>query len=242
MIYRREIEKIYRRIDNIAKRGEDSYMEFIDLVDDIISNNQYYIFEDVVLTKYNINVSRKYNSIEQMKKNLFKEIRFQTKSRFSTRFQNLLIDKNVTTKSLHYYNSSTNKYLGDIKEFDTQTYDPYNMIDTRLAARLNLSRVGLEITVGLSASILEAVPEFDQNYVDRDINYVTYSQVVYNGNLYECINSYTWIYGDIVTPTYSYYWTQSFVPTYSVISLSASSTDDLIEFYSRAIDIMKSYY
>ena len=47
MTYRQEVEKIYKKLDSLAQRGEDSIMDFRDYVDEILQYGQYSIFEDV---------------------------------------------------------------------------------------------------------------------------------------------------------------------------------------------------
>ena len=237
MTYRQEVEKIYKKVESLAQRGEDSIMDFRDYVDEIISYGQYAIFDDVMYTKYNLNI-KKYNSVEELKKNLFKEIRFQTKSKLQKNLNNLYKTKKVFTNGIYFYDSDTNKYLGDIREIEIPKNSSYAIYDARLNQRNNQSSIQLEITLGWSASIYSAISEYGP-ILNKTITYGTYSQVIYNGDVYECINSYDWSYGNPITPTYSNYWTHSYVPTYSVIGVTNSNLV-LLDKYSDAIDIMKN--
>ena len=237
MTYRQEVEKIYKKVESLAQRGEDSIMDFRDYVDEIISYGQYSIFDDVMYTKYNLDI-KKYNSVEELKKNLFKEIRFQTKSKFQKNLNNLYKSKKVFTNGFHFYDSDTKRYLGDIQEIATTPSASYAIYDTQLNQILNQGGIKLLITLGWSASIYSAISEYGPN-LSKKITYGTYSQVIYNGDVYECINSYDWSYGNPITPTYSNYWTHSYVPTYSVIGVTNSNLV-LLDKYSDAIDIMKN--
>ena len=237
MDYRVEVEKIYKKVDSLAQRGVDAYLEFNEYINELIDYGQYSIFDDVMLTKYNLDV-KKYNSVEDLKKNIFKEIRFQTTSKYLKNLQKLYKSKDVFNTGLHFYNSTNGKYLGDIKEIDQSTSNGNTFQDPRLSQRLNTTPY-LEVIVGLSSSIYDAIPEYDLNNTNGVINYGTYSQVSYNKNIYECINSYDWRYGNPITPTYSNYWTFSTFASYSVASITSSDTT-LLDKYSIAIDILKS--
>ena len=236
MTYRQEVERIYKKLDSLSQRGVDAYLEFREYIDELIDYGQYSIFDDVMFTKYNLDI-KKYKSIDDLKKNVFPEIRFQTTSKYLKSLQKLYKSKGVFNTGLHFYNSTNGKYLGDIKEIYQSTSNGNTFQDTRLSQRLNTPY--LEVIVGLSSSIYDAIPEYDLNNTNGVINYVTYSQVSYNKNIYECINSYDWRYGNPITPTYSNYWTFSTFASYSVTSITSSETT-LLDKYSIALDILKS--
>lgn len=235
MTYRQEIEKIYKKVDSLAQRGEDAYLDFREYIDDLIGYGQYSIFDDVMFTKYNLDV-KKYKSVEDLKKGIFKDIRFQTTSKYLKNLQKLYKSKGVFNTGLHFYNSTNGKYLGDIREISQSTSNVNTFQDPRLSQRLNATPY-LEVIVGLSSSIYDAIPEYDLNNTNGVINYVTYSQVSYNKGVYECINSYEWRYGNPITPTYSNYWTFSTFASYSVTGITGSGTT-LLDKYSIALDIL----
>jgi len=237
MTYRQEIEKIYKKVDSLAQRGEDAYLDFREYIDDLIGYGQYSIFDDVMFTKYNLDV-KKYRSVEDLKKSIFKDIRFQTTSKYLKNLQKLYKSKSVYNTGIHFYNSTNGKYLGDIRELDQSVYSENYFQDPRLNQRLGKSPY-LDVIIGLSSSIYDAIPEYNLSYIDGVINYVTYSQVSYNKSVYECINSYDWRYGNPITPTYSNYWTFSTFAPYSVTSITSSDTT-LLDKYSIAIDLLKS--
>ena len=58
MTYRQEIEKIYKKVDSLAQRGEDAYLDFREYIDDLIGYGQYSILDDVSFTKYNLYVKK----------------------------------------------------------------------------------------------------------------------------------------------------------------------------------------
>jgi hypothetical protein len=238
MNYRKEIDKIYRKLESFAQRGDDAIMDFREYIDQIVEYGLYGIFIDVMDLKYFIDV-RKYASVELMKKDVFEKIKFQTMSKFNKNLKSLYDSKGVFTNGRKYYDSQTSKFLGEIIEIENYSNNNYVYYDTRLNNRLNQSEdLNLSILVGVSSSLYNAISRYapDSN---RVVTYGTNSQVVYGGFIYDCIKEYTWTYGSPITPTYSEYWTFSNVPTYSVFSVTGS-TKTLLDKYEEAIDIIKS--
>ncbi len=234
MVYRKQIDKIYKKIEAIAQNGPDYYLDFNDYIDEIIDSGLYSVFEDVMYFKYNIS-TKKYLSISDLKKGIFKEIRSKTISRSQKNLSNLYKSLKVYSNGFHYYDSETNKFLGDIKEVERNVYEPNTSVDDR---EFNRPLPKLEITVGLSSSFYSAISDYG-SVVDRDVKYVTYSQVIYDYSIYECIKSYTWRSPDVITPTYSEYWILSNVPTYSIFEIK-DTDKNLLEKYEEAINLLKS--
>ena len=239
MTYRQQIEKIYKKLESLSQRGEDAYMDFREYIDEIINDGLYSTLDDLTVTKFKISLG-KYKSLEDLKKDLFKEIRFQTKSKFLKNLSNLYTTKKVFCNGFHFYDSITNKFLGDIREKEIVKDSIYAYQDERLKQKLATSELFyLEVTIGLSSSYYDAIPKYDLNYIDGTIHYGTYSQIVYGTSVYECIQSYDWKYTNPITPTYSTYWSISITPTYSVIGITGSNKS-LLDKYSIAIDTLKA--
>jgi hypothetical protein len=151
----------------VSSSYEDAYLEFNEYINELIDYGQYSIFDDVMFTKYNLDI-KKYKSVEDLKKSIFKDIRFQTTSKYLKNLQKLYKSKGVFNTGLHFYNSTNGKYLGDIKEIDQSTSNGNTFQDTRLSQRLNTPY--LEVVVGLSSSIYDAIPEYDAKFVVMMIN------------------------------------------------------------------------
>lgn len=238
MDYRKEIEKIYKKIDSLAQRGDDAIMDFRDYIDEILENGRYSIFVDVMDLKYRIDV-RGYKSISDMKRDIFPKIKFQTKSKFSKNLKTIFDNNGVYTNGVHYYDSSTKKYLGEINEVSHYSQSAYGYFDTRLYKRLyESSDTSLEVKVGLSSSFYAAISKYAGDPI-RVVDYGTYSQVIYDGKVYECIKSFTWDKQSEITPTYSEYWSLSVVPTYSLFGVTGSNKS-LLDKYEEAINIIKN--
>ncbi len=237
MTYRQEIGKIYTKIDNLAKNGEDYYLEYRTYIEDLVNGGQYSALEDVMITKFNISIS-KYRTIEEFKKDSFKKIRFQTNSRSEISLDTLQKSKQVFSNGFHYFSATTSQYLGDILEVENYTKSDYVYYDTRLYKRNDEVRnISLQVVKGLSSSINAVIPKFGE-ISGKSVVYGTYSQVLYNGIVYECISTFRWGLTSSITPTFSQYFTQSNIATYSLSTITDTSKL-LIDKYSDAIDLLK---
>jgi len=237
MTYRQNIDKIYKKLDSLAQRGEDSYMEFRDYVDELITNGQYSLFQDVIYFKYKIDSKSEYKSLEELKKELFKAIRFQTKSKGLKDLDVVYKSKGVFSNGFHFYDSTTKQYLGDIQEIDRNSEPSIAYYDTKLKSKIH-GGVDLKVTLGLPTSINSAIPPFVKDFTTT-ISYIYYSQVRYEGKVYECVNPHNWDYKSPITPTYSNYWAELTFPPYNVITLNDKNTN-VFDKYREAVDILRN--
>lgn len=227
--YRKEFNKLFKRIDKIAQKGTEAILEYKELLDELVTTGQYQYLADVLLVKYGIDISEA-ESIQQVKNNTFSDIRRVTNFTPQIFLKNLTDENGVYSLGYHFYDSSNSHYLGDIVEIDRigdlekKTLDIY---------------IDLEVVVGNSASILYAISTFYDDPTTR-IKFEEESQVLYGGKIYHCIEPYTYSNTNRITPTFSAYWDQVSAPSYSLTSFTGSSTT-LLEKYSLAIDNLKSY-
>lgn len=235
MSYRKEYEKIYNRINNIAKKGKDAVFEYYILINEVIDNGQYNILQDVLINKYKIDLIY-FKSVQDLKHKTFSIIRQKTNSSSQIELNKLFDGKNVYPIGYHYFRKTNNQYLGDIKEIEeSENWIAYK--DPKLTEKQDEIRIiNLEVVIGLSQSILESIPEFENN-PNKTITFATNSLVIFTGNIYNCIQSYTYNLTNQITPTYSSYWSQKLSPTYSVTTLDDNETK-LIDKYSIAIDLI----
>jgi|GEM_PF-3813521 len=75
--YKIDIDKVYRRIDKIAKKGRDNSQEYYNYVDSMILKSQYGLLTQVLDIKYNFNCGRYYSALE-VKQRSWLEILLQT--------------------------------------------------------------------------------------------------------------------------------------------------------------------
>lgn len=233
MTYREEVQKVYQKIDELAKGGDLSLQDYYLYVDELVNQGKFALLEDVMVTKYKID-PRKFKTVEDFKKGTFKDIKFKTTPDYQKSFRDLLTTKSVYNIGAHYYSSTNNKYLGDIVEVEPQWADNSHLINN---SPWQNPIVHLNVVKGLSSSISRAIPRFG-DISSKTFQYITQSQVLYEGSIFECVNSFTWSKGDVITPTYSQYFTQSTFPNYYLIEIS-DKNKSLLSKYSLGIDILK---
>lgn len=139
---KKKIDKIYKKIDAISKKGSIGRIEYYQYVDELVTNNQYSIFQDTLERKYGINTMNM-PSVDEVKKMTFNQIRFQTTSKFQEDLKKIFdksslvqIGQNVT----HVGN-----YLGKIIQTDLPT-------DIELSV---FNSLNVNIIIGGTASLLD---------------------------------------------------------------------------------------
>jgi hypothetical protein len=237
MSYRKECQKVYKKLNTIAQKGTDGIYEYYSYIDELIDNSQYSLLEDVMITKYNINISS-YKSTYDLKHKTFDLIRGNATSSFQVNLKKLFDRRNVYPIGFHFYDKVNNYYLGDIREIEEKA-DWIAYKDPKLAEKQDQKTViNLEVVVGLSQSILESIPQFE-NDTTNTILFATASLVIYSGNIYGCSQSYIYGISNPITPTYSNYWRRIYSPTYSYNMID--NDIDLMDKYDQAITLVKSF-
>ena len=87
--FKKDIEKIYQKIDKIAKVGRDNFQEYYNYVDDSISRGQYGVLTQVLYIKYDFDYT-KYLSVTQIKQRSWTQILTRTNSFFQDGKHSLL--------------------------------------------------------------------------------------------------------------------------------------------------------
>lgn len=237
MSYRKDCNKILKKIDIIAKKGSDGCFEYYNYIDELISNGMYDNLESVMISEYQIDI-RRYNTVELMKKSTFGLIRELTNSTFQKKLK-LLFDKNdIYPIGYHIYDSNNSQYLGDIQEVEeSSNWNFYR--DPALSEKQDqIKTINIEVTIGSIPSIKDATTPFIESH-DYVIRYEEDNVVIRGEQLYKCIESYTWSSETLITPTYSSYWNPISSPTYSY-TLIDSDVTPLIDKYKQAILILKN--
>lgn len=219
--YRKDIEKLYNRIIKIVGRGQSYLQNYYDLLDEVIESGNSDLLQDVMLTKFKID-TRKFSSIDQVKKNTFKSISFFLESKSNQNLQDLFNSRGVYALGTQFFDAFTNQYLGDIKEYNTQT----------------VSRI-LDIYTFYPQYLKTGVPKFNSN-PQNTLVYKNDSIVYYGDKLFLCVKDYTWDRNNRITPTFSEYWTEIYAGTTSFHTISDQSST-VIDRYASSIDILRRY-
>ena len=96
-----EVEKIYQKIDKLAKVGNDNYLNYHIFVDDIIKRSQYNLFKITLEIKYDIMIED--IDISTAKKMSWKKILFKTNSTFQELHKNLFKSRGVYQVGPYYH-------------------------------------------------------------------------------------------------------------------------------------------
>jgi hypothetical protein len=101
----RIIKKTYKKIDNLAKGGNENIFLYKKLVDDIILNNEYDILYEVLLRYYKINI-KEFSDYADIKQKTFAKIRLLTPSAYEENVKRL-------QQRLGFYNIGLDVYSND---------------------------------------------------------------------------------------------------------------------------------
>lgn len=110
---RLEIDKLYSRIDKIAKGGKINYIEYYILIDNCISTKKYDILIQTLQYKYSFNGIDMI--IDDLKKQSWKEILILTDTNLQDSLYSQLKSKNVYQLGIFYYKTidKTKAYISD---------------------------------------------------------------------------------------------------------------------------------
>jgi hypothetical protein len=114
MYNNKTFNKIYLKIDSIAKEGSLGQINYNQYINELIDAGQFYIFRDVLDRKYGIPSSQQM-TVTDIKNNTFDKIRFQTTSVFQESLQSLYIKYSVYQMGIDVYRNGTDLSLGNIK-------------------------------------------------------------------------------------------------------------------------------
>lgn len=251
MSQRKDIKRIYNKIDSILRKGKTSKYQYLSFINECISNGEYNILQDVLVVHYNID-ARKYTSTDEMGRKTF-QLLLDTTIPSDTKKLKTLFDKNkVYSIGYHFFDSTNSRYLGDIIEVEkpsntiwykdpkltiAQSESGVNIDSLNYTGYGQIKIIDLEVIRGLTPSVLECIPVFNTN-PKTTISYGTSSLVIWDNSIYKCISPYIWNSNNIISPTYSEYWEIANSPTYSY-TLIDSDTTPLEQKYQQGIAILK---
>lgn len=145
---RKKIDKIYSKINKIAIKGKNSFLEYYGLIDESITNSEYNYFLQTLYNYYNINIE-KLITVTDVKTKTFDKILLVTNSNLSIRIKNLY-DKNKL------YQTSFNIFSEDSRYLIPSLSDPLSS---------TFSNTGLTQSI----SIVENNGVFDINILNTNI-------------------------------------------------------------------------
>lgn len=105
-LYRRKLEKIYKKIDAIALKGRDNYIEYYKYIDELVQKSDYAALEQCLFYYYKIDITG-YQSLEDVKKKTWNGVLFETKTSFLKKLKKLYDNKKVYQNSFDIYSTDS---------------------------------------------------------------------------------------------------------------------------------------
>lgn len=108
-LYERKLAKINLRIEKLASKGKDNYIEYSKLVDELVEKGDYSALEQSLFYYYGIDLTD-IQSVSSIKKSTWDEICYQTYTPFQKKLK-LMYDKAQVYQTAHDIYSSREDYV-----------------------------------------------------------------------------------------------------------------------------------
>lgn len=161
-MYRKRLEKIYKKIDKIASKGRDNQIEYLKYIDELIDKGDYTAFEEVLLIYYDLDVSKE-RYLSSYKLGSWEIVCQKTKSSFLSKLSKLYKQKGIYQSSFNIYKDSNSQIIGEIKEKEVSSDNFDHYMKNKQYARL----------IGERKTYLEVKKSSDVDYTlidDDDLN------------------------------------------------------------------------
>jgi surface protein len=117
MISNKIIQKIYLKIDAIAKNGTLGKIDFDKYVDELVNSGQLYLLKEVLDRKYGITSATQMN-VQQIKDNTYTTIRLLTTSTFQEQLKTIYDKSSVYQMGKDVYEQGSSINLGSITSYN----------------------------------------------------------------------------------------------------------------------------
>lgn len=161
-MYRKKLQKIYKKLDDIASKGRDNQIEYFKYIDELIDKGDYVSFEEVLLVYYNLDVSKE-RDVDSYKRDSWNIICQKTKPSFLSKLSNLYKKEGIYQSSFNIYRDKNSELIGQIKEKEVLSKNAEYYIKNKQYARLT----------GERKTYLEVKKISEDNYIlidDDDLN------------------------------------------------------------------------
>lgn len=172
--YDKKIKQVYNRVKSLSQGGQESIFEYFRYLDEIVTNGDYRIFEDMMTKHYQFDISRS-GSIYQIKNDTWAVIKVSTNSIQAENLEDLFTTKGVYRQGLDVYLISDNTNLGSIQEFDSIDHaNRYYDLNIRYSQLTKMRHTGLDVITYHP----NPTQSFVVNYELSDLSYD--SNLIYN--------------------------------------------------------------
>ena len=150
-LYKKKLEKIFNKIDNLASKGKDNIIEYYKYIDELILKGDYGAFQETLYLFYEIDIIEA-PDVQFVKDNTWNEIMFQTKSSFLKKLSRLYKQRGVYQQSYDIYSEDLNNVQISISDKLSSTYSV-----TGITSSISLERNDAIIYLSISDSDIKNI-------------------------------------------------------------------------------------
>lgn len=140
-LYRKKLEKIFNKVDSIATKGRDYYIDYNNYINELVEKGDYGAFQQMLYYFYKIDVLEA-SSVSEMKRATWREILFQTKASFLKKLKKVYDEAQVYQISYDVFTTNPNY----VKVFFGQPLSP-TFSATSFTQSITFGRVGDKINL-----------------------------------------------------------------------------------------------
>lgn len=132
---RKRLNKMYEKIDSIAKQGKIGLDEYKEFLDEIVSDGQYWIFQNMLARKYGLKNTGGLSVVDAKAEKIYNEIRIQTNSTFQKELKKIYSVNSVYQIGKKVYSTTNNTILGEIYQQAAFGNNQAIIVDTVIAVK-----------------------------------------------------------------------------------------------------------
>jgi hypothetical protein len=106
-LYRKKLQKIYNRIDAIAQKGRDNFIEYYKYIDELVQKGDYAAFEQCLFYYYQVDITD-FSTLEDVKRGTYDSVLFETTMPFLKKLKKIYDRKNVYQLSYDVFTTNPN--------------------------------------------------------------------------------------------------------------------------------------
>lgn len=111
---KKRLNKMYEKIDSIAGQGKLGFVEYKEYLDEIVSDGQFWIFQNLLSRKYGFTGSGSVSLVDAKTESVYDRIRVQTNSPFQKELKKLYDTSICYQIGKKVYSATSSVFLGEI--------------------------------------------------------------------------------------------------------------------------------
>lgn len=133
MEYVKRLNKIHKKLIKLSNKGKNNRDEFYKYINELIDNDNYTYFEEVMYIYYDFDIYNK--TISDYKEDAWASICLNTESSISVKLYKLYNQKSVYRQGLDFYDNDNN-IIGTIEEKDRLSDDYRYLVKNKMYSKL----------------------------------------------------------------------------------------------------------